>query len=44
LSYGFALSGVGFKNHFVGTLLALPLPIILYGIFFETIAKTFGIL
>jgi len=44
LNYGFALSSVSFKNHFWGTLLALPLPIFLYCLFFEVIAMSLGIL
>jgi len=44
LNYAFALSGVSFKNHLIGTLIALPLPIFLYCLFFEVIAQSFGLL
>lgn len=44
LSYGFALSGIKFKHHFIGTLLALPLPIFLYTLFFDYLAKAAGII
>lgn len=39
LNYALALSGVKFRNYLFGTLLGLPLPIALYCIFFENLAK-----
>ncbi len=44
LSYAFALSGIKFKHHLIGTILALPLPIFLYTLFFDYLAKTAGII
>ena len=38
LNYSLALSGVGFRDYLVGTLLGLPLPIFLYCLFFEYLA------
>lgn len=44
LNYALALSGVRFRQYLAGTLLGLPLPIILYCLFFDYLAKTLGIL
>jgi len=41
LNYGMALSGVSFRNHLIGTLLALPLPLFLYCLFFDELANYF---
>ncbi|MCX7150385.1 MAG: VTT domain-containing protein [Rhodocyclales bacterium] len=43
LNYTLAMSGVGFREYLVGTLLGLPLPIALYCIFFEYLARALGI-
>jgi uncharacterized membrane protein YdjX (TVP38/TMEM64 family) len=43
LNYALALSGVKFRNYLIGTLLGLPLPIILYCLFFDYLAKTLKI-
>lgn len=39
LNYALALSGARFRDYFVGTLLGLPLPIALYCLFFDFVAK-----
>ncbi len=39
LNYALAMSGVGFPQYVVGTLLGLPLPIALYCLFFDYLAK-----
>ena len=39
LNYTLALSGIGFRRYMVGTLLGLPLPIAVYCVFFDYIAK-----
>ncbi len=39
LNYMLALSGVRFRGYLVGTLLGLPLPILLYSVFFESLAN-----
>lgn len=39
LNYALALSGVRFRHYLIGTLLGLPLPIALYCIFFDYLAK-----
>ena len=39
LNYTLALSGVRFRDYVVGTLLGLPLPILLYSVFFESLAN-----
>jgi len=44
LTYGFALSRVKFKHHLIGTMLALPLPIFLYVLFFDYLARVSGII
>ncbi len=44
LNYGLALSRVSFNNHFIGTMIALPLPLFLYCLFFESVARYFEIL
>ena len=38
LNYTLALSGVGFRNYFIGTLIGLPLPIAAYCVFFDYLA------
>ncbi|TRZ56495.1 MAG: DedA family protein [Rhodocyclaceae bacterium] len=43
LNYTLAMSGVGFREYLIGTLLGLPLPIALYCLFFEYLAKALGI-
>ena len=39
LNYALALSGVRFRAYLIGTLLGLPLPIALYCLFFDYLAK-----
>jgi uncharacterized membrane protein YdjX (TVP38/TMEM64 family) len=39
LNYALALSGIRFRQYMLGTLLGLPLPIALYCIFFDTLAR-----
>lgn len=39
LNYALALSGVRFREYMVGTMLGLPLPIALYCLFFDYLAK-----
>lgn len=34
-----ALSGIRFRSYLIGTLLGLPLPILLYSLFFDTLAR-----
>ena len=41
LNYALALSGIGFTDYLVGTLLGLPLPITLYVVFFGSLAQWF---
>lgn len=43
LNYALALSGVRFRTYLIGTLLGLPLPIFIYCMFFEHLAKVFHI-
>jgi uncharacterized membrane protein YdjX (TVP38/TMEM64 family) len=43
LNYALALSGVSFRNYIIGTLLGLPLPIALYCLFFDYLAKVLKI-
>jgi len=43
LNYALAVSGVRFRQYLVGTLLGLPLPISLYCLFFDFLAKGLGI-
>jgi uncharacterized membrane protein YdjX (TVP38/TMEM64 family) len=43
LNYTLALSGLRFRQYALGTLLGLPLPIALYCIFFEQLARLMGI-
>ena len=40
LNYTLAMSGVKFRDYLIGTLLGLPLPILLYCLFFDYLAKT----
>jgi uncharacterized membrane protein YdjX (TVP38/TMEM64 family) len=44
LNYALAMSGVKFRSYLIGTLLGLPLPIMLYCLFFDYLAKTLKIL
>jgi uncharacterized membrane protein YdjX (TVP38/TMEM64 family) len=44
LNYTLAISGVRFRQYLVGTLLGLPLPIMLYCLFFDYLAKELHIL
>lgn len=44
LNYALALSGVRFRHHLYGTLLGLPLPIVIYCVFFDALARVAGIL
>ena len=39
LNYALAMSGVKFRHYLAGTLLGLPLPIIVYCLFFDYLAK-----
>jgi uncharacterized membrane protein YdjX (TVP38/TMEM64 family) len=39
LNYALALSGLRFRSYLLGTLLGLPLPILLYTVFFATVAQ-----
>jgi uncharacterized membrane protein YdjX (TVP38/TMEM64 family) len=39
LNYALAMSGVKFRDYLIGTLLGLPLPIALYCLFFDYVAK-----
>jgi uncharacterized membrane protein YdjX (TVP38/TMEM64 family) len=39
LNYSLALSGIGFRQYLIGTLLGLPLPIALYCVFFDALAR-----
>lgn len=39
LNYLLALSGIRFRAYLIGTLLGLPLPILLYSLFFDTLAR-----
>lgn len=43
LNYALAMSGIKFREYLIGTLLGLPLPIILYCLFFEYLAKSLNI-
>jgi uncharacterized membrane protein YdjX (TVP38/TMEM64 family) len=43
LNYALAVSGLKFRYYIIGTMLGLPLPIVLYCAFFEYLAKLFKI-
>jgi uncharacterized membrane protein YdjX (TVP38/TMEM64 family) len=43
LNYALALSGVRFRSYLIGTLLGLPIPIALYCIFFDYLARALHI-
>lgn len=43
LNYALAMSGVKFRHYLAATLLGLPLPIMLYCLFFEYLAMVLGI-
>lgn len=44
LNYALAMSGIRFRQYLVATLLGLPIPILLYCVFFDYAAKGLGIL
>ena len=44
LNYALAMSGVRFRPYLIGTLLGLPLPILLYCLFFDYLAKALKLL
>jgi uncharacterized membrane protein YdjX (TVP38/TMEM64 family) len=44
LNYTLAMSGVSFRQYLAGTLLGLPLPIMLYCLFFDYLAKGLQVL
>jgi len=44
LNYALAISGIRFRHYLAGTLLGLPLPIALYCLFFDYLARALGIL
>jgi len=39
LNYALAMSGIGFREYMIGTLLGMPLPIALYCLFFDFLAS-----
>jgi len=43
LNYTLAISGVRFRDYLIGTLLGLPIPIAIYCVFFDTLAKVLKI-
>jgi uncharacterized membrane protein YdjX (TVP38/TMEM64 family) len=43
LNYALAMSGVKFRDYLIGTLLGLPLPITLYCVFFDYLARVFKV-
>lgn len=43
LNYALAMSGVKFRQYAIGTLLGLPLPIMLYCLFFDYLANVLGV-
>ena len=43
LNYALAMSGIKFRDYLIGTLLGLPLPIALYCLFFDYLAKAFKV-
>ena len=43
LNYTLAMSGVRFRDYLIGTLLGLPLPIAVYCVFFDALAKALKI-
>lgn len=43
LNYTLAMSGVRFRDYLLGTLLGLPVPIALYCVFFDYLARALGI-
>ena len=43
LNYALALSGIGFRQYMVATLLGLPLPIAVYCLFFDSLRQLLGI-
>lgn len=44
LNYALAMSGIRFRPYLIGTLLGLPLPILLYCLFFDYLAKALKLL
>jgi uncharacterized membrane protein YdjX (TVP38/TMEM64 family) len=43
LNYTLAMSGVGFRAYLTGTILGLPIPIAVYCVFFDCLAKALKI-
>lgn len=43
LNYALALSGIRFRHYIIGTLIGLPLPIALYCVFFDYLARLLNI-
>jgi len=43
LNYTLALTGVKFRDYLIGTLLGLPLPIALYCLFFDFLARVLNL-
>jgi uncharacterized membrane protein YdjX (TVP38/TMEM64 family) len=43
LNYTLAMSGIRFRDYLIGTLLGLPIPIALYCVFFDYLAKVLKI-
>lgn len=43
INYALAMSGIGFRQYLLGTLAGLPLPILLYCVFFDYLARAAGI-
>lgn len=41
VNYALALSGIAFRKYMIGTMLGLPVPIALYCLFFDQLAKVF---
>ncbi|CAM3945493.1 VTT domain-containing protein [Roseateles saccharophilus] len=42
LNYALALSGLRFRDYMLGTLIGLPLPLVVYAAFFDTLAGLMG--
>jgi uncharacterized membrane protein YdjX (TVP38/TMEM64 family) len=43
LNYALAMSGLKFRDYLIGTLIGLPLPIALYCVFFDYLARAFHV-
>lgn len=39
INYALALSGVRFRNYMIGTILGLPLPVLVFCVFFDTVSR-----